>query len=74
MAEADAHAAQGAGRVGDSPVYVRRDAANRIISVSRVPAPDHVEAGAADRTEVIAFATGSGPLQPIDACHRIDLP
>ena len=61
MAETDAQATTAAGRVGESPVYIRRDAANRIISVSRVPAPDHHESGAMDRTEVIAFIGGLSP-------------
>jgi hypothetical protein len=38
-----------------SQVYVRRDAAGDIVSMSRVPVDDHPEACPADRIEVVAF-------------------
>ena len=61
MVAEDGHKGSSTTKVVKGPVYIRRDASNRIISVSRVPAPDHVESGAADRTEVIAFIGGLSP-------------
>ena len=60
MTEADGHGVPASAR--SSAVYVRRDGVdNRILSVSRVPAPDHVQSGPADRAEVIAFIAGLSP-------------
>jgi hypothetical protein len=57
----DGHKGSTSARVAKGPVFIRRDEQNRIISVSRVPAPDHVESSSADRTEVIAFIGGLSP-------------
>lgn len=50
-----------AAQIGIDSIYIRRDDADRIVSVSRKPAPDHVESGVADRAEMIAFIGGLSP-------------
>lgn len=42
-------------------IYVRRDAAGDIVSLSRVPAADHPEACSADKVEVVAFLKRLSP-------------
>lgn len=40
---------------GRASVYIRRDETGQIVSVSRVPAPDHAERCSPERADVAAF-------------------